>query len=33
MKAVLALENGSLFEGYAVGTAGLSVGEVVLILL
>ena len=29
MKAVLALENGSLFEGYAVGTAGLSVGEVV----
>ena len=29
MKAVLALENGSLFEGSAIGVAGLSVGEVV----
>ena len=29
MKAVLALENGSIFEGSAIGASGLSVGEVV----
>ena len=29
MKAVLALENGMLFEGVAIGAAGLSAGEVV----
>lgn len=29
MKAVLALENGMLFEGTAIGAAGVSVGEVV----
>ena len=29
MKAVLALENGMLFEGVAIGATGLSAGEVV----
>ena len=29
MKAVLALENGMLFQGTGIGAAGLSVGEVV----